>query len=209
MMSEIRKDNQIGAMRDFIPECSHVCLIYDDEEQRQKVVSEFMMAGLKQGELVRYFTDVTTPEKVRSWLLEMGVELSEISENELFSIFAAEQAYCPSGQFDPQQMINASKARYDSAQKAGYKGVRSCGEMSWALKGIPGSDRLLEYEVLLNTVTSTFPHIGMCQYDSRLFDGATLFNVLKIHPFMIAHGQVIRNPFYIRPDEFFGRAKSQ
>jgi len=41
---------------------------------------------------------------------------------------------------------------------------------------------LIEYEMMLNTVESDFPHSGMCQYDARLFDGATLFRVLQVHP---------------------------
>ena len=54
----------------------------------------------------------------------------------------------------------------------------------------------------LNTITDTFPYMGMCQYDARLFDGASLFKVLQVHPFMIAQGQLVRNPFYIKPEEF-------
>jgi hypothetical protein len=42
----------------------------------------------------------------------------------------------------------------------------------------------------------------MCLYDARLFDGATLFKVLQVHPYMIARGQIVRNPFYVRPEEF-------
>jgi hypothetical protein len=90
-------------------------------------------------------------------------------------------------------------------KKAGFSGIRSCGEMSWALKNIPGSDRLMEYETLLNTVGGEFPHSGMCQYDARLFDGATLLNILKVHPYMIAQGQIVKNPFYMRPDEFLAK----
>jgi hypothetical protein len=80
--------------------------------------------------------------------------------------------------------------------------VRSSGEMSWTLRDIPGSDRWLEYETLLNTVTGTFPHTEMCLYDARLFDGATLFKVLQVHPYMVADGQSVRNPFYLGPEEF-------
>ena len=54
--------------------------------------------------------------------------------------------------------------------------------MTWALKGIPGSERILEYEALLGTIVAGFPHSGMCQYDARRFDGATLLNVLKSTP---------------------------
>ena len=186
----------------------HLCLIYDDDEQRRKIVTEFMSAGLKQGELVRYFTDTTSPQEIRAWLLETGVALPQAEENGDFAIIKAESAYCPGGCFTPQEMIDKMVSRYAMAKKAGYRGTRACGEMNWALRDIPGANRLLEYEVRINTLTGTFPHMGMCQYDARLFDGATLFKVLKVHPFMIAQGQIVRNPFYIKPEEFLAKLSS-
>jgi len=185
-----------------LPESCHVCLIYESEEQRQKIISEYIAEGLRRGEVVRYFTDKTTPDTIRFWLTELGVEVSEAERNGSFAVSEAEKAYCPEGKFEPQKMIDRSLNRYDQAKKAGYAGSRACGEMTWVLNGIPGSERFLEYETLLNSVTSTFPHSGMCQYDARLFDGASLFKILQIHPFMIAQGQIVRNPFYTRPEEF-------
>jgi hypothetical protein len=192
----------MGFTTEQLPDSKHICLIYENDEQRQKIVSEYLAAGIKRGELVRYFADETTPEKIRSWLTDIGVELPDAEKTGSFGISRAENAYCPEGKFEPQKMIDGSKLRYVQAQKNGYTGSRACGEMTWALKDIPGSDRLLEYEALLNTVDDPFPHSGMCQYDARLFDGATLFKILQIHPFMIAQGQIVRNPFYIRPEEF-------
>jgi hypothetical protein len=201
-MNDLRKEVDLGFTKERFSDCSHICLIFDGESQRQKIVSEFMAAGLKQGELIRYFTDVTEPEEIQSWLVEMGVELPKVQASGAFTISKAENAYCPNGQFDPQKMINGLIPRYETARNAGYSGVRSCGEMTWALKGYPGSERLLEYEVLLNTISVNYPHIGMCMYDANSFDGATLFKVLQVHPYMVAQGQIIRNPYYIRPEEF-------
>ena len=99
----------------------------------------------------------------------------------------------------PQAVLDNMVARYAMAREAGYSGSRVCGEMTWALRGIPGSDRLLEYEIGINLVHDAFPHVGMCQYDARLFDGATLFKVLQVHPYMIAHGQIVWNPCYASP----------
>lgn len=195
-------DSPMAFIENQLPESCHVCLIYETEEQRQKIISEYIAEGLRRGEVVRYFTDKTTPESIRSWLVELGVELSDAEKDGSFAISKAESAYCPEGNFEPQKMIDRSVNRYEQAKKAGYAGSRACGEMTWVFNGIPGSDRFLEYETLLNTVTSTFPHSGMCQYDARLFDGATLFRILQIHPYMIAQGQIVRNPFYTRPEEF-------
>ena len=185
-----------------LPDCHHVCLIYDSEDQRRQIVSEFLAAGIREGALVRYFADTTPPPALRAWLSEAGVELSKAEEDGAFGIINAESAYCPSGQFVPREVIANMLSRFDMARQAGYPGSRACGEMSWTLRDIPGADRFLEYEVRLNTITDTFPYMGMCQYDARLFDGATLFKVLQVHPFMIAQGQLVRNPFYIKPEEF-------
>ncbi len=198
-MNSQKQAIDMGFTEEVLPDCSHVCLIFDNDKQRQEIVSKFLAAGLRQGELVRYIADASTPEEVRSWLLELGLELPDGAP---FNIFQAESFCCSRERFDPKELVDGMLDRYDVARKAGYSGVRSCGEMTWALKGIPGSERLLEYEALLGTVTSDFPHIGMCQYDARLFDGATLFKVLQVHPFMVAHGRIVKNPFYIRPEEF-------
>lgn len=201
-MNDQRHGIDLGFIAEVFPDCHHVCLIYDDEEQRQKIVSEYLAAGLKTGDLVRYFTDTTPPQEIRAWLAATGLDLTKFEEDGAFGITKAESAYCPSGRFVPPEVLENMVARYAMAKQAGYRGSRVSGEMTWALRDIPGADRLLEYEARINLITETFPHIGMCQYDARQFDGATLFRVLQVHPFMIAQGQIVRNPFYMRPEEF-------
>jgi hypothetical protein len=204
-MNEHGQEIDMGFTQEVLPACHHICLIYDNEEQRRKIVSEYLAAGVKRGEIVRYFADTTTPEEIRAWLMEMGIEPKD---DDSFRIIKAEIAYCPSGSLVPQQVLDNAIARYAAAKNAGYSGSRACGEMTWVLRGIPGSERLLEYEVGLNMIHDDFPHIGMCQYDARLFDGAMLFMVLQVHPYMVAQGQIVRNPFYIKPEEFLAKLRA-
>jgi hypothetical protein len=204
-MNAKSNDIPLGFTQELFPDCHHVCLIYDDEAQRRKIVSEYLAAGVKRGEMVRYFADTTAPEDIRTWLAEMGIAPRD---DDSFRIIKAESSYCPSGSFVPQQVLDNMVSRYAMAKKAGYSGSRACGEMNWALRDIPGAERLLEYEIGINTIHEDFSYVGMCQYDARLFDGATLFNVLKVHPYMIAQGQILRNPFYTRPEEFRKEALS-
>ena len=201
-MNNQERGMDLGFTTEIIPECHHLCLIYDNEEQRRKIVSEYLAAGVRQGDLVRYFADTTSSAEIRAWLSEIGIELQKVEEAGHFGIVKAENAYCPSGQFVPREVVENAVSRYAAARKSGYHGSRVCGEMTWTLRGIAGSERLLEYETRLNMITETFPHIGMCQYDARRFDGATLFKILQVHPFMVAQGQIVRNPFYIKPEEF-------
>jgi hypothetical protein len=201
-MNDKEQKIDMGFTQEVLPDCHHVCLIYDNEKQRRKIVSEYLAAGLRGGEFVRYFSDVTPPEDVRAWLSEIGVDLPKAEEDGAFGIIKAEEAYCPSGHFVPQDVLDGVATRYTTLKKTGYRGSRVTGEMTWVLRDIPDADRLLEYEVGLNLITDPFPHIGMCQYDAHLFDGAMLFKVLQVHPYMIAQGKVVRNPYYIKPEEF-------
>jgi hypothetical protein len=201
-MNRQRQEIDMGFTQETFPTGTHMCLIFDEEEYRRKIVSEFLAAGLKQGEQVRYFTDVNTAQDVLSWFSEIGVEIPRVGPDEPLVMFSAEKAYCPNGRFDPLEVIEMMKSRYAKAERLGYCGTRGCGEMSWALKGIPGSDRLIEFEALINAASETHQFFGICQYDARLFDGATLLKVLEVHPYMIARGQIVSNPFYRRPEEF-------
>lgn len=183
---------------DELPSTCHACFIYDDRAQRDAVVRGYLRAGLARGELVRYFTDETPPDVVESWLA--GQARAVTTEEPGVRIAPAESVYCPDGRFDARRMIGSMIPGYERARAAGFTGVRSTGEMTWALRGIAGSDRLMEYEALLNTVDYPFPHIGMCQYDARRFDGATLFHVLQVHPFIVTGDQVVWNPYYLGAD---------
>lgn len=207
-MNDQGRETDLGFTQEIIPECHHLCLIYDNEEQRRKIVSEYLVAGLRRGEFVRYFSDVTPPENIRAWLSGSGVDILKAEADGAFGIVKAENAYYPSGRLAPQEVLEGVTARYAMLKKTGYSGSRVTGEMSWVLRDIPDADRLLEYEIGLNMITDPFPHIGMCQYDARLFDGATLFKVLQVHPYMVAQGQIVRNPFYIKPEEFLAKFKA-
>lgn len=174
----------------------HICLMYRDEEERQKIVSEYIKKGLTNKEKIAYFTDIMSPKQMRSWLDNLGIDHQQID------ILPAREVYCPQGSFDPEKMISHYENYHNSAIKSGYSGARITGETSWLNDSIRGSNRFLEYEALINDVIKKYPVTTMCQYDVRLFDGATIFDILQVHPLMIVHGQIVKNPAYINPKDF-------
>jgi hypothetical protein len=46
------------------------------------------------------------------------------------------------------------------------------------------------------------PVTAVCQYDANSFGGATIMEVLKVHPKMIINGSVINNPFFVEPEDY-------
>jgi len=47
-------------------------------------------------------------------------------------------------------MISLLITETEKAVAQGYPALRMTGEMTWVLRGLPGSERLLEYEAKLN-----------------------------------------------------------
>jgi hypothetical protein len=198
-MKQVHNLTEMGFTKERYPAGTHMCLIYSGEKERRNVIGKFLQSGILGKEKVSYFADVMTPEEVRDWLRDMDIDLPS---DDRFSIWEAEGTYCPNGTFVPETMLNTLRVFYDQALSGKYSNARISGEMSWALKGIPGSDRLMEYEALVNDVLVTHPVTAICQYDANRFDGATIFDVLKVHPMMIVHGQILRNPYFMKPQDF-------
>jgi hypothetical protein len=53
-----------------------------------------------------------------------------------------------------------------------------------------------------------YPINVVCQYDARAFDGATILDILKVHPLMIVRGNIIRNPFFEEPESYLAKNHS-
>jgi len=188
------------------PAGTHMCMIFDDEAERRMVIAKFLQSGLDANEQVSYFVDTSSPEELRRSLGEDGMSLPDEGDGGQFRIVPADEAYCPGGTFDVDLLMGKRLARYQQILSDGYVGARVTGEMSWSRRGLPGSERVVEYEVRLNTSEARkVPTTGLCQYDARLFDGKALHDILSVHPMMIVHGQVLRNPFYVEPEEFLAK----
>jgi hypothetical protein len=184
------------------PVGTHMCMIFQDEKERRRIIAKFISRGLTDGEAVAYYADVMTREEVIEWLRELEIDIpNEIALNNLV-IQDTRTAYCSSGKFVPDEMLNRLKSFYIQANGHGYTNVRVSGEMSWALKGVPGSKRLMEYEARVNEVLKTHPITAICQYDAARFSGYWILDALKVHPMMIVRGHIIHNPYYMGPDLF-------
>ena len=203
-MSTAPRQHAMGFTEEKFPAGTHICLIYNNDNERRRLIARFLEAGFHEHEKVAYFADTMTTDEVHAWLAAMDVELPQ---GDQFVVTGAVQTYCPGGKFIPDEMLNTLRAFYEETMGAGYPGGRVSGQMSWALRGIPGSDRLMEYEALVNDVLVTHPITAICQYDVRRFNGATILDVLKVHPMMIVHGLIVRNPYFMKPQEFLSQAR--
>lgn len=195
-MHSERDGISVGFCSERFHEGTHMCLVFRDEAERRRIVAKFVESGLAGNERTFYFADAATPSDVVNWLASCDVAVSESLAHGSLTVDVATQTYCPDGTFSAKRMWETLKSAYSSSKAANYPHSRVTGEMTWALRGIPGSEQLIEYEAGINHVVKTHPITAMCQYDANRFDGELIFKALQVHPYMVMNGQLVMNPYY-------------
>jgi len=200
MVDETRPLRSVG---DLAPG-DHACCFYETEEERQAVVVPFLRQGLERGHKVGYIVDADTVEAAQARLGGVGIDVEACVARGQMVIRTSDDAYIENGIFDPDVMITFLKAETAQALAGGYKALSVTGEMSWALRPLPGSERLIEYEAKLNEFYPGSKCRGLCQYDWRAFGPALVMDLLSTHPIAVVGAAAYDNYYYVSPATFLG-----
>ena len=179
----------------------HLCCIYSTEDEHRTVITQYLRAGLEQNEKIFYIVDARTKDMVINYLKNDGLDVEYYLKKGQFAILTIADAYMKGGVFDPDKMIVLLTSETKKALDEGYSALRVTGEMSWALRGLPGSERLIEYENKLNTFFPGSKCLAICQYDRRCFDAEILLNILLTHPFAFTGANLYDNFYYTAPED--------
>jgi PAS domain S-box-containing protein len=179
----------------------HLCCIYDSEEEHRAVLTPFLRHGLERGEKVLYIVDARTARTILDYLRDDGLDAEPCLARGQLVILTRDDAYTRDGVFDPDGMIALLRTETERSLTEGYSALRVTGEMTWALRGLPGSERLMEYENRLNEFFPGSQCLAFCQYDRRRFDPAVLLDVLATHPIAVIGTEVYDNFYYVPPAE--------
>ena len=181
----------------------HLCCIYETEAEHTALIKPFVREGLERGERVIYVVDTHDAATILGALRDDGIAVDPCLETGRLQILPSD-IYLDKGVFDPDSMIALLRTETRRALALGYSALRVTGEMTWVLRGAPGSERIIEYEAKLNEFFPGSRCLAICQYDRRRFDPAVLLDVLRTHPIAVIGTEIYRNFYYIPPAEFLG-----
>jgi len=195
-MSELERHVCLGFTDEPYPAGTHLCYLYNGDEERRQILPLYARQALLAREAFNYVADVPSRAELPQALEELGLTLPVCEGPGQMKAAITEEGYYPTGHFSPDEMLARLREAWTECQSKGLNGARFAGEMTWALRGIPGADRILECETRINQLVKEAPMTIMCQYDLNLFDGGMLYEVLNAHPVVIVGGHILRNPFY-------------
>lgn len=180
------------------PAGAHIGYLFHDDEERRDIIRAFVRDGLTAGELVAYYADVRERD-LNQTLEELGVVPADEAQRHQLVTAPAASVYYPEQRFVPEHVLAVVLEYNERGHRDSLTGARLIGEMSWASRGVPGSERLAEYERGLTGLVAEHGMTILCEYDMRCFDGATCFTALGLHPMLIIRGRVVPNPYLDAP----------
>ncbi len=180
----------------------HICFIYQTEAEHRSMIVPWVREGLQQRQRVLYIADAHPVETVLELLERDGIDTEAFLASGQLVALTSDETWLRGGAFVPKEAIGLLKAEAERAIAEGYTALRVTNEMSWALRHMPGSERLTEYAVQLNQILPAQPILITCQYDRRQFEAPALLDALRTHPIAVVNGQTYVNSYYIHPSEF-------
>jgi MEDS: MEthanogen/methylotroph, DcmR Sensory domain len=179
----------------------HVCAFYPGLADRDEILIPYLRAGLEAGDKCVCVVDATDSEAVLS-ALGPEVDLGAYLGRQQLDVQRSQDTYLRGGGFSTEAMLDFWATSVGGAAAGGFGFTRAVGEMTWAIRQMPGVEELMGYESRLNRFLPRFPQVILCLYELDRFSGEVLVDVLKTHPKVLLAGMVLDNPYYLEPDEF-------
>jgi hypothetical protein len=208
-MENKKRTIRLGFTEQNFEEGVHICQIFSSDGERHDSLVNFIVSGLKTGESTACFSENETESSLSGFFSKNGISLNQVQNDGSLILSKTEDVYFENGAFEPERMLKLLKEFYLESQRLNRSGARVIGEMNSKIEKMPGGSRLMEYESKVSLLLRQFPVTAVCQYDARDFDGSTIMDILKVHPYMIVQGSVVHNPFYIQPEQYLSDSPDQ
>lgn len=175
----------------------HICAAYATRAEQIAVAARFIADGLRRNERCLYATDSRAAlASFQQELTRAGIAAEAAVHNGSLVLLSKDEAHLHGGRFDSERMLAMLNVEVETSLNLGFRGLRTCGDMSWLLDDAPGSEQVVEYEALLNQFFATVRALGMCQYDSTRLPAGLLDHALDKHRSVVIGETHRHNPYF-------------
>jgi hypothetical protein len=125
----------------------HICAFYRGNAQREEVLLPFLRDGIRAGDkCIAVMDDPEFRRVLEPLSTSLDVEAS-LSARQL-DLLCSDSAYLAGGSFLLERMLDFWELGVGGALRSGFTFVRAVGEMTWALRDLPGVEDLVRYDPL-------------------------------------------------------------
>jgi len=170
----------------------HLCTFFHSSTDELRVLADFVLSGLEQGERVFCVTDSIDPMQVPADLGQRGVDVRHYIDSGQLVLATVGDIYLQDGEFHPDSMIKLLETEATRARSDGFASLRIAGE------AVQTSSQAtwLDYESRVNTVLARTGTRALCIYDRNKFPAETLLGVLETHPTVIEGTKFLASSYF-------------
>ena len=178
----------------------HIGHFYRTGDEGMNVLVSFLKAGLDAREkCVTLVSAGQKREQLEEGLTAVGIDMNKV--------VASGQLTVDEGKSQPKE-LREMLAGALSEIPARFPLLRWAGVMSWALKKVPTTEKLMEWETHCNTVENPAA-VFLCQYELNTFLGTVVMDAMKTHPVCIISNVIHQNPYYEQPEAYLKGLRSR
>ncbi len=119
---------------------------------------------------------------MRKALEARGVDAEGAEAAGLLWLVTADQFYFVDGNFELERMLDMLQEAIAHVLSDGLAALRLAGEMSWALRPSPGTERVIEYEARAEELLRKSPATALCLYHRHRMPPELIEGALVVHP---------------------------
>jgi hypothetical protein len=150
-------------------------------------------AALAAGRQCLFIGHRTPLASFRSGMVARGVDMETALQRDQFVLLPASRTYLGGGFFDADRMLEMLQSVVDGARVAGWAGLCGAGEVTWVADGVPGADRVLEYEFRVNELRLSAADTVVCLYEGSRLPASILGELRDVHPLVHTDEGVVIN----------------
>lgn len=176
----------------------HVCAFINSRDEEYSFLDPLVMDAITRGEMLSFIVDpAERTERIRHFR-KKGLDMGALLDEGQILIRTWTELDLHGGIFDIDAMLNLSE---ELMRKPQSPRIRMVSDMGWAANQRDSHD-LVEYEARANALISRYQHVVICVYDTAVFGGDVMINVLRTHPMVLIGGVLQINPFFESPELF-------
>lgn len=177
----------------------HIGQFYQSKEECHAMLVAFLKAGHDAGEKCVCLSPSDELGDLQEALSTAGIDLERAQASGQLTFYG--------GESEPEEL--AELLRQAMADIPGrFPRLRWAGDMTWAVKKVATTEKLMEWESHCNCVEEPSP-LFLCQYDLRLFPGNVVMDAMRTHPVCIVGRNIHQNPLYERPERFMEEVRGR
>ena len=163
----------------------HAACVFAADDDQARLVGRVAHDAFARGDRVFFLADRADESDVVAFLDDAGLDgRARLDSGELQFMHSSQLGF--EDGFEKELQLGAWEALTRQAVDDGYGGLAALAEMSWALSWRVPTESLVAFEAAAAPLFASRRLAAVCQYDARLFDGATAARAAHVHPLGVA-----------------------